>query len=161
MNKTLILRRQRGIAKHFDLRLAGLGCFVVYADHIETPLARRWEAAQIFPHDSRYLAPLVPVDGRDPGLYVQSGSRLHLHKAEDIVFPSDEIDFSPAARRAVISRHHGVAQLPQMKVRRFFSALAGAMMRGQFLGRQRACGQPVQEPEHGVGGASGKRAFRE
>src|SRR5580658_6693448 len=45
--KTDILRREGGIAKYFDLRLAGRRLRIVYAHNVEPPLARRWLAAQV------------------------------------------------------------------------------------------------------------------
>jgi hypothetical protein len=70
------------------------------------------------------------------------------HEAENIVVPSDHVDLSAAARRAEVPRDHGVAQFPQMKVGRLFSAASGAMMRRDFLRRQSMLRQPVEGAEH-------------
>jgi len=86
MDESLILRRQGGISKNFNLRLAGFGLPVVYADHIESPLARRWKAPQILSHHHRDLAPLMPVNRRFPGLHIARRPRFNFHEAKDIVW---------------------------------------------------------------------------
>src|SRR6202046_633274 len=53
-----ILSRQRRITKQLNLRPAGWQTVIVYADHIETPLARRWKPAQTLAHHGRYFASL-------------------------------------------------------------------------------------------------------
>src|ERR1700691_4574809 len=128
MDEFFILSREGGITKHFDLRLAGPRIQIVYADHIETPLARRWNSPKVTPHPPPHQSPLVPVDSRFPGLYIACGARLNFHEAKNIRVPSDQVKLSPAARRAEVSRHHGVSQLAQMKVSRLFSPPPGAMM---------------------------------
>src|SRR5579862_8866562 len=127
-----ILRRQAGITKQFDLRLAGFRLFIVYADHIESPLARRWKAAEILARDQFDLPALVAVDGGCSGLHIARGARLHLDKTEHIVVPSDQINFPAAAGRAEIARDHGIAEFSQMKVSRFFAAASGSVMGSEF-----------------------------
>jgi hypothetical protein len=147
MDEFYILSRQGGIAKHFDLRLAGLRMLVVYADYIESPLARMWKAAQVLPCHRRHPATLVPVHSGFPRLHVPGRSRLDFHEAKNIFFPSDQVNLSPASRRPEVPRHHRVAQLPQMKVGGFFSPPPSLMMRSNPLGRQRLLRHPVQEPK--------------
>jgi hypothetical protein len=147
MDETFILNRQGGITKHFDLRLASFRMLVVYADHIETPLARRWEAPQVFSDHSCYLLPLMPVHGGFSGLHIARASRLNLDKAKDVFLPTDQINFSPAARRPEVSRYHGVAELPEMEVSRLFAAPTGEVMGSNLLRRQGVLRQPVQNPK--------------
>jgi hypothetical protein len=145
MDETLILSREGGITKHFDLRLAGPRIYIVYADHIEPPLARRWKSPKVISHHGGHQTPLVPIDSCFPGLHIARGSRLDFHEAKNIVVPSDQVNLSPGARRAKVSRHHGVAQFPQMKVSRLFPAPPSAMMRRNLLRRQSMLRQPVEE----------------
>jgi hypothetical protein len=85
----------------------------------------------------------VPVDSRFPRLYVARGPRLNFHETKNIVIPSNQINLSPAARRAEVPRHHRVAQLAKMKVRRFFSSPPSAMMRSNLFRWQSVVRQPV------------------
>src|SRR5580692_2878046 len=134
---------------------------IVYADHIESPLARKWKAPQILAHHRGDLAALVTVDCRFAGFYITSGPRLHLDKAENIVFPSDEVDFSPAARRTKISRHHCVAQPAEIKVSRFLAAPASAQVGRAVFCRQSMLRQPIEKAKRGLSRDSGKCAKRE
>src|ERR1700735_1863243 len=56
-----ILSRQRRITKQLNLRPAGWQTVIVYADHIETPLARRWKPGA----DTRAPRPRFRVAGGD------------------------------------------------------------------------------------------------
>jgi hypothetical protein len=61
------------------------------------------------------------IHGSFGGLYVERAPCLNLHKAQDILFPSDQVNLSPATRRPEVSRDHRIAQFPQMEVRRLFT----------------------------------------
>src|SRR5580700_1986181 len=123
---------------------------IVYADHVESPLARKWKAPQILAYHCGDLAALMTVDCSFAGFYVTRGPRLHLDKAENIVFPSDEVDFSPAARRTKISRHHRVTQPAKMKVRRFLAVPASPQVGRAVSCRQSMFRQPIQKAERGL-----------
>src|SRR5579864_8997640 len=129
MRKLHILRRQGGIAKHFDLR-AGITTVIVYADYIEPPLAQWCRPAQVIPHHLLYFAPLVAIHRRCRGFYILRRSRLNFHKTQNIVFPADQIDLTFTTRRTVVARHNRVAQLAQMKVSIFFATYAYRKCRG-------------------------------
>jgi len=85
----------------------------------------------------------VPVDGRFAGLYIACGARLNFYDAKNIGVPSDQINLSPAARRAEVSRHHYVSQLSQMKVSRLFSPPPGPMMGRNLFRRKGMLGKPI------------------
>jgi hypothetical protein len=133
---------------------------IVYADHIEAPLARRWTSPQVLPCDGRDQAPLVPVHRRFSRLHIACGPSLNLHKAKNIVFPPDQINLSPAARRPEVPRHHRVTQRPKMEVSRLFSPPPSAMMRSSLLRRQGMLRQPVQNPKHCPRRSSGEEMPR-
>jgi hypothetical protein len=96
------------------------------------------------------------VHGGFAGLYIERAPRLNLHKAQDILFPSDQVDLTPATRRPEVARDHCVTQFPQMEVRRFFTPTPYAMMLCNFLRRQRSLRRPVQSPQHQLRRHSGK-----
>jgi hypothetical protein len=55
-HKLSILRREGGVTKDFDLRPADFRFFIIYAHHVEPPLARRWSATSILARGcGRYL----------------------------------------------------------------------------------------------------------
>src|ERR1700722_5622064 len=61
-HKPHILRRQRSIAKYFDLR-GGTKICIVSAYNIESPLARWWQPPQIFPRHLRRLRRSTAASG--------------------------------------------------------------------------------------------------
>ena len=98
------------------------------------------------------------IDRRFARLYVKRGAGLNLNEAKHIVVPSDQVDFSPAARRAEVPRHHGVTELSQVEVGCFFAAASGSVMRSDLLRRQRMGGQPVEQAQDGLCGSAGQFA---
>src|SRR5882762_1850536 len=55
-HKLSILRREGGVTKHSDLRPADFRFFIIYAHHVEPPLARRWSPTSILARGcGRYL----------------------------------------------------------------------------------------------------------
>jgi hypothetical protein len=117
---------------------------IVYAHDIESPLARWWEPPQVLSCHLRYFAPFVPVYRRLSGLYVARGPRLNFNKAKNICVPANQVDLAAAARRAEVSRHHRVSQLPQMEVRRFFAARASLLMPRPRVRREHVQPHPIQ-----------------
>ncbi len=117
---------------------------VVYADHIEPPLARWWKPFQVFPCDLRHLTALMPVHRRLRGLHVARGSRLNFNEAQNICLPADQVDLPSATRRPKIARHHRIAQLPQVKVRVFLPTRAGALVPRPRVRCQHPLGNPIQ-----------------
>jgi len=103
-----ILSRQRRITKQLNPRPAGWQTVIVYADHIETPLARRWKPAQILAHHGRYFAPPVASTAATPVFTWRVLRSLNFHEARQLLLPADQI-VSP--RRTEIPRHHGIARL--------------------------------------------------
>src|SRR5579864_6051737 len=144
------------MAKYFDLRPAGRRLPIVYAHDIESPLARRWRVSQIFAGHGGDFPPLMPVDGGFGRLHIVGAASLNFNETKYIVVPADQINLSPALRRAKILRHHRVPQLPQMKVGVFFAALPGLLVRGPLVGRQRVLYEPVEGSNRGLGYDSGK-----
>ncbi len=107
--------------------------FVVNADYIETPRDFLAQSAEIVARHAGQFAALVAVYGGFRGFYVVGGARLHLDEAEYALIPADQVDFSPAARTAIVTSHHYVAMLPQVEVGLLFAPAAGAMVPGRTL----------------------------
>src|SRR5580658_2037192 len=114
-NKTDILRREGGIAKHFDLRLAGRRLRIVYAHDVEPPLARRGLAAQVLSCYRGDFAAFVAIHSRLGSLHVARCARLNLNKAKHIGIPTDQVDFSRLSRRTVVAGHDNIPQAAKVE----------------------------------------------
>src|ERR1700678_1278123 len=117
---------------------------IVYAYNIESPLARRWKAAEVFVHDCRHFTAFMPIHRSFCRLYVMCAPCFDLHKTKNIFFPTDQIDLAAATRRAEVSNYHGIAQLPEVEISCFLASAAGALVRRRLVGRQNKLCQPVQ-----------------
>jgi len=73
---------------------------------------------------------LVSVHRSLSGLHVTRRPGLDFDEAEHVFVPADEINFAVMPRRPKIARHHHVPVTAQIEVGVFFSAAAGAVMRG-------------------------------
>jgi len=85
----------------------------------------------------------MAVDCGCSGLHVERGARLDFDEAENVAFPSNQVDLATAARGAEVAGDHGVAQLAQMKVSGLFALASSAMMSCALVGRERVVCQPV------------------
>jgi hypothetical protein len=146
MRKLYILRRQGGIAKHFDLR-AGVTTVIVYADHVEPPLARRRHPPQIIAHYLRYLPSLMSIDRSFGRFNVARCTGFHFDKTQHISFPPDHIDFTTVLRRTIIPGNHCVSNVSQEKVSIFLTANADAQVYRHPRRRKDALGAPIQRPD--------------
>jgi hypothetical protein len=156
-NKTDILRREGGIAKYFDLRLAGRRLGIVYAYYVESPLARGWLAAQVLSGYRRHFAAFMAVDGCLGSLHVARRPRLNFNKTKHICIPADQVDFSRLPRRAVVAGHDHIPLAPQMEAGIVLTAPAGALVRRPLVGRQSMPRQPVKAADGGVGKTAGEQ----
>jgi hypothetical protein len=93
----------------------------------------------------------VAVNSRFPGFHIACSSGLNFHEAKNIAVPSDQVNLTPAAWRAEIPSHHGVAQHPQMEVSRLLSAPPGPMVRRNLFRGQSMLGEPVEEAKRCAG----------
>ena len=157
LRKLRILRRQAGIAKHFDLRLAGRRLRIVYAYYVEPPLARRGLAAQVLSCYGGNFAAFAAVHGGFGSLYITRRPRLNFNKTKHIGIPADQVDFSPLSRRAVVASHDHVPQAAEMEACVVFALPAGALMLRPLVRRQSMPRQPVEAADGGVGEAAGKQ----
>jgi hypothetical protein len=101
----------------------------------------------------------MAVNGRLRRLHVARRPRLNFYKAKHIRFPANQIDLSAVLWGPEVARHHGVTELPQMKVSVFLSAATGALVLRVFvslLGRQRTMRQPIEDTDGRVSEASGQ-----
>src|SRR5438309_8083326 len=123
---------------------------IVYAYDVESPLTRRWLAAQVFPHHLGDLAALMAIDGRFRGLHIARCAGFNLDKTKHILVPADQVNFSTAARRAEVARHHGIALLAKVEVSVFFPAGSGALVLRTRVRRQHAGGEPIKAVNDGA-----------
>jgi hypothetical protein len=146
LRKPRILRCEGSISKQFNLRV-GTAAAIVYADNIESPLARWWKPLQVIARHFRYFPPLVPVYGRLRRFHVARGARLHLDEADHIMIPGNEVNLSVAARRAEVARHDRVAELPQIEVSIFFATRSGAKMGRAFIRSEKKLRERIQSAD--------------
>jgi len=85
---------------------------IIYADHVETPLARLGDMTQIVPRHRSQLSLLPAIHGGFRGFDVMRGSCFDFYKTEDIVVPPDQVDFSPATRGAIVACDNYLTSLP-------------------------------------------------
>ena len=123
--------------------MAGLA-IIIYAHHVETPLARGWHTAQILARDQADFALFVAVDGHFGGLDVARNASPHFDKREDVLVPADQINFATPPRSPEIGLHYHVTQGTQIEISIFFFAPAGMQVRGTLIGRQSLDRKPVE-----------------
>src|SRR6185312_291665 len=128
---------------------------IIYAEHIEAPLARRWQVAQVLARHIVKLSLLVGIHGGFGGLYVVRGAGFYFNEAEDVFVPGDEINFAAAVRRAKISRDHDIAEAAEIKVSGLFTGASGALMGRNVFRGESFGGEPVEGADGGVGEAAG------
>jgi hypothetical protein len=149
------LCRKGGIPKHFNLRV-GRPTLVVYAYDIESPLARRWQQSQVFPHYLRYFPPFVAIYSRFRRLHITRPTRLNLDKTKNIVFPCDQVDLSPAAWCPEVAGYDLVAQSPEVKVSGYFPTLSCALMCRTPVRWKQSHGKAFQTSHDRLRNAGGK-----
>jgi|SRR5579872_394504 len=156
-NETSILAYREGILEQFKLRQAGPRV-IIYADYVETPLARKWQVSKVITGNRSQGALLVAIDGSFGGLDVVSGARLDFHKAKHILVPAYEVDFAPRMRRAEVAGDHQISVAPEIEVGILLTALPGALVLGARIGRQGMVRKPVKGTNGGVSEAAGGHA---
>src|SRR5579859_3422215 len=88
-----ILRRQRSVAKHLNLR-AGTKVRIVYAHNIESPLARGWQPPHILSSYGGHLSSLMTVYCRLRSLHLQRCTGLNFNETKNISIPTDQVDLA-------------------------------------------------------------------
>ncbi|HUJ94867.1 MAG TPA: hypothetical protein VLW84_06370 [Terriglobales bacterium] len=83
---------------------------MIHTDHVEAPLAGKWQVTKVLTSDQHKGAPLGMVHGRFCGFDVVAAAGLDLDKTEDIFVPADKVDFTVVVRRAKVPRHHDIAE---------------------------------------------------
>src|SRR5580765_6125882 len=147
MRKLYILRREGGVAKHFNLR-AGVTTVIVYAHDVEPPLARRWKPPQVIARHLRHFPSLVPIDSRFRALHIARRPRLNFYKTKHIFLPPDQVDFSTMSRRPKVARNDHITCLSQMEVRIFLTSHAHPQMSRHTTWRKYPVCNPVQGLDH-------------
>src|SRR5690349_18644670 len=128
---------------------------IVHGEHVETPLARRWHAAEIFASHVSEFSPLFRANGRFSRFYIACGSGLHFDKTQDTFVPTADSNLSMTARRTIVASHHHVPELAQIKVGIFFAPSAGFLMLGCGIGSKNLCSDAIEKPDDGVSEESG------
>ena len=83
---------------------------IIHGDHIEAPLQIFGKMAHVLPCGRGQLAPLEFIHGGLGRLYIVGCTCLYFDETENILVPSNNVDFSRLVRGAVIPRNHNVAQ---------------------------------------------------
>lgn len=150
MRKLCILRREGGVAKHFNLR-AGVTTVIVYAHDVEPPLARGWKPPQIVARHLRHFPSLVPIHRRFGALHIPRRPRLNLYKTKHIFLPSDQVDLSTMAWRPKVARYDHIAFLSQMEVRILLAPHPHSQMSRPATWRKHPVCKPVQGFDQNAG----------
>src|SRR5471030_2995528 len=117
---------REGIAKQCDVWLrAGLQ---IHTYDVE---AVWWISSYLAKKFTRYpgkIFLLIRIDGGFSGLYRSRGAGFDLNETEGFAIPTDKIKLTTAPRTAIVSRHHHITQISQIKVSLFFATAAGQQM---------------------------------
>src|SRR5579862_102351 len=90
---------------------------------------------------------------------VASRAGFHFHKAQHVLIPSDQVDFTAMMGRAKVPRDHNVSAPTQEEVRVFFAALACPLMFGSFVSAQSVIREPIEDVDSGVSEATAEHAL--
>lgn len=112
--------------------------------------------AEILAGHGNQGALLFPVNGGLGRFDITRSPGFHLDKAEYGFVPANQVNFSPAAGRAVVAGHDYIAELAKIEVSVFFTAASGALVLRQFARRQNSICEPVERTKGGVGEAAAK-----
>src|SRR5947208_2508943 len=118
---------------------------IVHGQHIKTPLARRWYAAEIFSSHVGEISSLLRANGGFGRSNVACRTSLDFDKAQYPFMPADDVDLSMLAGRTIIASHHHIPKLPQIKIGVFFAPSAGALVLGRGVGGQELSAQAHRE----------------
>jgi len=129
---------------------------IVYGDDVEPPLARWWKRPQVLSCYFCDLAPLVAIDSRLGGLYIARCAGLNLNKTKNIGVPPDQVDFSMAARRTIVTCHDHVAQLAQVEVSMLLALRAGPQVPRLFIRWKCVLRHPIQTANYASREESGE-----
>ena len=83
-------------------------------------------------------------------LHIVRSPGLHLHKAQHILLPSNQVNLTPCMRRAKVPRHHDIAVPAEIKVRILLSALTDSLVLGSAIRGKRVPGKPIQRTNRSV-----------
>jgi hypothetical protein len=76
---------------------------IVYGEHVEPPLGRRWQQAREVAGDHRELLLLMTIHGGFRRLDVRRRPNFHFDKTQDVPIPADKIEFAAIMRGAVVA----------------------------------------------------------
>jgi len=130
--------------------------FIIYGEHVESPLAQTGHVAQEVAGDQRQLPLFIAIYGGFGGFEVTLRPSFHLDKTQDVPIPADEIELAAMIGGAVVARDDRVAAPAKVKISVLLAAPAGTLVRWHVLGRKRSCCQPVQCAQCGLRQASGE-----
>jgi len=105
--------------------------------------------SQVIPNDDAKVVSLLAIHSRGSGFHVTRSSRLHFNKAEDIVVPANQINFTMMPRRTVIACDHAVSAMAQVEISVFLTAFSGAEM-GRSLRINLLRRDPIQQAKAGL-----------
>ena len=119
--------------------------FIVYGDHIETPLARRRHLPQKIASHKRQFSLFIAVHSGLSGLEVPFGASLDLDKTQDIPVPADQIQFAAMIGRAKISRNDRITPPTKIEVGIFFAPTARPQVFSRVVRWKEPRGQRVKD----------------
>ena len=132
---------------------------IVYGNHVETPLARRWTVAQKIAGHQRQLLLFGVIYRCLGGLYVMRCPGLDLDKTEHIPVPAHQIQFSARMRGAGVAGDDHVAAPSKIEVGILFSASASTLVSRHLLRWKGSIRQPIENVHGDLRQASGEHEW--
>jgi hypothetical protein len=90
------------------------------------------KGSQVIAYPDSQVAAFLAVHRGFRRLHIASRARLDLNEAEDIFVPADRLNFLMMPCSALVPCNHYISASPQIEIRVFFAASAGALMSGAF-----------------------------
>ena len=112
--------------------------------------------AQVFARDCKQVVAFLPVHRGFRGLHVVGSAGLDLDETEDVVMPSNQVDFAATVGRSKIAGDHGVAVPSKIEVGIFFATPSSPQMLCSIVRRKCATRNPVEEANRDVSKTAGE-----
>src|SRR5216683_3885688 len=110
-----------------------LAPFVIHRDHGKVPLRQLRKCAQIVANHHPDVVALLAVYGCGGKFYIAGCTSFDFDKAEHVLIPADQVNFSMMPWRAEVAGNHDVSATAQVEVGVLLTAPAGALMGGRIL----------------------------
>lgn len=130
---------------------------VVNADDFEPPRTGRRHVAQVFAGYCKQVVAFLPVHCGLRRFHVVGSTSLDLNETQDVVVPSNQVDFAAPVGRSEITRDHDVPVSSKVEIGVFVTTPPGAQMLCSMVRRKRAARDPVEDANRDVSKTAGEQ----